>query len=185
MKRAPLFQRFVNWRCLLIVLLLPAMASAQTYSQRLPGTWWGAIWSTQGCNGMSAFTYPTESTHDVNMTCGNYNLSVNTLDSVGGALTKAGGTLTIEAGRTLTVTSFDMTGGDLVVNGTLIVTGDFRATGGTVTGTGTIKLLGAEQNITIESTLPNLEIGGTGNKTMLSDVDVLGNLHLAANNLIV
>ena len=54
-----------------------------------------------------------------------------------------------------------------------------------MTGTGTVGLMGGAQNLASNQPFYNLDIAGSGNKTMLSDINVTNELTLTQNNLVV
>lgn len=173
----------------LLVLLLNLKGFSQTYYPIANNNWGaGASWSTASCSGSSALSIPSTTTHTVSMSCASRTITV-TSNANAGALNISTGALIVNSGTTLTVTSLNMTGGTLTVNGTLNITsggtGVVSITGGTVGGTGTVGLTGGAQNLSSSQPFYNLNIAGSGNKTMLTSVTVNNQLNLTANNLIV
>jgi len=185
-KRA--IRNFAQWTTFLL-LLCSLNGFSQTYYPRADGNWnAGATWSTVVCNGQQASSWPTTIANNVSLSCAR-TVTVASSTSNGGALTIAGGTLIINSGTTLNVTSLTMLGGTLTVNGTLNIigggTGSLAISGGSVGGTGTIGLTAGAQQLSSTTAIPNLNIAGSGNKTMASSIIVTGRLTLTNNNLIV
>jgi hypothetical protein len=183
--------------CLITLIMIFGLHqgfSQTTYWPSSAGGNWnaGAAWSKVSCgNTTNCFCTPGLSNDIVNLTCAK-TITVTSSASTG-AIAISGGTLIINSGVTLTCTSLNMTSGTLTVNGTLTVTsggtGAFTITGGTFTqaptATGKVTLSGGLQNITCTQPFYDLNIAGSGNKTMLSNVTVANQLQLTTNNLIV
>jgi|GEM_PF-2208603 len=165
-------------------------SQATNYYSRATGNWGaGATWSNASCGGVTCSCIPGLSSDVVTICSGN---TVTVASSVvqTGSITVSGGTLIINSGITINCNSFSMTSGTLTVNGTLNVgsttTGGFTISGGTFTpGTGTVGLNGTTQTITCSLPFYNLNIAGSGNKTMASNITINNLLTLTSNNLIV
>ncbi|MFT3793878.1 MopE-related protein [Flavobacterium sp.] len=173
----------------ILLFLCSLKGFSQTYYPIASNNWGaGASWSTASCAGSSALSIPSTTGHTVSMSCSGRTITVAS-NANAGALNISAGTLIINSGSTLTVTSLNMTAGTLTVNGTLNITsggtGVVSITGGTVNGTGTVGLTGGAQNLSSSQPFYNLNIAGSGNKTMLTNITVNNQLTLTANNLVV
>lgn len=152
----------------------------------------GTCWNTTSACGTGGSSWPTTSADVVYLTCASKTTTCASSSQTCGAITLSAGTLVINSGCTLYCTSIAISGsGVLTVNGTLNISGAgscFTISGGTFTApptaTGLVTFSGATQNIPA-TTFYNLNIAGSGNKTMSGNVTVYNQLQLSANNIIV
>ncbi|MDP4267144.1 MAG: T9SS type A sorting domain-containing protein [Bacteroidota bacterium] len=176
---------------LVFVLISGNIWATNYYPSSTGGNWHsGSAWNNTSCGGSGILSWPTTTSDVVQIGICSSTITVNSSSETCGAITINGGNLVINSGCTLNCTSLTMTSGSLTVNGTLNVTsggtGLFSVTGGTFNcGSGTIGLIGGAQNITCAQNFYNLNIAGSANKTMLSNITVTHSLILTANNLIV
>ena len=176
-----------QWLGLIMMALLFLQgqdASSQTLYSRNTGLWSGtAQWSATSC-GTAGSTIPTSAT-TVNVSCASKTITTSGSSNAALTLNVTNGTLEVGSGSTLSVTNLNVSGGTLTVNGTLMVSGTVSTIGGTINGSGTIVLSGGNQNISSTVPIVNLNISGTGIKTMTGNVTISDKLTLTAATLAV
>ncbi len=165
-----------------------SLFAANFFPSTSGGNWnAGGAWNATTCGGLGGLVIPTTTADVITIGPCVKTITVTSNYLTAGAITINGGTLVINSGVTLTCTALTMSSGTLTVNGTLNVTGGVSITGGTytVSATGTLGLIGGAQSLSSTQSFYNLNIAGSGNKTMGTSITVNNQLTLTSNNLVV
>ncbi len=171
---------------LLFLCSLKGFSQTLRYPSSTGGNWASTgAWSTT-CGGAGGSTYPNSTAFNVTMSCAETITATGTVNPMAcNNLTISGSTAVLNVSSTLTVTNLTMSAGTLNITGNLFVTGTVSITGGSITGSGNIVLGGAAQSISSSIAIPNLNVTGTGTKTMGSNLTVSSRLTLTAATLAV